>query len=432
MERKARIRHCILILSALACSCGKASFPQEEIPVNLVLNGCAYLAKAYDPVEDRVTDLHIYVFNANDELENAIHTDTGHLGSGEEGYTCTLNLIKGKEYGIFACANLGYTPEVRNLEDLRNIRCHIAYPDDYREGIPMRAYTGKILIQSGMSIPIRLQRLMSKISIRIDRTKLSEDVSIYIRSIKIGNCPKEAFVFRNNSVADKNELFANGFTRKESECRPLNEPADYGISPPVSLYMLENMQGTVSNGSDTAGDKLIGHDDPRCDLASYVEISMDYESPRYITDKKRLKYRFWLGANHQDINVEGNCHYRIRICPEDDGLGAEGWRIDKSGLKDNYSQIFFHVEPGTYIQGNIGEQLHVRCEYTPSFAPLDIGLEELEEDRKRGIYDYSIDRDGKGVTLHLKNPGRGLLYFEAGEPVNESALVVVEVNRPGQ
>ena len=55
-------------------------------------------------------------------------------------------------------------------------------------------------------------------------------------------------------------------------------------------------------------------------------------------------------------------------------------------------------------------------------------MEELEYDRTRGIYDYNIDSDGKGVTLTLKNPGTGIIYMSAGEPVNETGILVVEVN----
>lgn len=88
------------------------------------------------------------------------------------------------------------------------------------------------------------------------------------------------------------------------------------------------------------------------------------------------------------------------------------------------------ISPGNYIQGKIGDRIHVRCEYKPSFAPFDIGIEELEYDKRRGIYDYSIDDDGKGVILTLKGSGSGLLYMEAGEPVNDSAIIVVVVDLP--
>ena len=67
---------------------------------------------------------------------------------------------------------------------------------------------------------------------------------------------------------------------------------------------------------------------------------------------------------------------------------------------------------------------------TPSSAPFDIGIEYLEADKSEGIYDYEIDTDGHGVTLTLTGPGRGLIYMEAGSPINEAALFMIEVNLP--
>ena len=54
----------------------------------------------------------------------------------------------------------------------------------------------------------------------------------------------------------------------------------------------------------------------------------------------------------------------------------------------------------------------------------------MEDDKAEGIYDYEIDDDGHGATLTLTGPGRGLIYMEAGEPINDAALFIIEVNLP--
>ena len=54
----------------------------------------------------------------------------------------------------------------------------------------------------------------------------------------------------------------------------------------------------------------------------------------------------------------------------------------------------------------------------------------MEDDKAEGLYDYVIDEDGHGATLTLTGPGRGLIYMEAGEPVNDAALFIIEVNLP--
>ena len=89
----------------------------------------------------------------------------------------------------------------------------------------------------------------------------------------------------------------------------------------------------------------------------------------------------------------------------------------------------FSCEP-PYIRGDIGDKVHIWCEFTPEDTPFDIGLEYMEDDRKTGIYDYEIDPDGHGAVLTLTGPGRGLIYMEAGEPVNDGVLYIIEVNLP--
>ena len=86
------------------------------------------------------------------------------------------------------------------------------------------------------------------------------------------------------------------------------------------------------------------------------------------------------------------------------------------------------IYPGNFIRGRIGDRIHVECEYFPPDAPFDIGFEELEYDKSRGIYDYVIDEDGKGVELTLTGNGSGMLYMEAGYPVNQSEMIVIVVD----
>ena len=86
--------------------------------------------------------------------------------------------------------------------------------------------------------------------------------------------------------------------------------------------------------------------------------------------------------------------------------------------------------PSDYIVGDIGDKIHLGCRLTPEHAQFDIGLEYLEDDKANGIYDYVVDEDGHGATLTLTGPGTGLIYMEAGEPVNEGAMFFIEVNLP--
>jgi hypothetical protein len=84
--------------------------------------------------------------------------------------------------------------------------------------------------------------------------------------------------------------------------------------------------------------------------------------------------------------------------------------------------------PGQFLTGRDGEQLRVWVEVTPEDTPVLFDREDLEYDRERGIYDYTLDADGKGVTLDLLRGGTGMFIVEAGPPVSQQLLVVVVVN----
>ena len=117
---------------------------------------------------------------------------------------------------------------------------------------------------------------------------------------------------------------------------------------------------------------------------------------------------------------EGECDI---ICTANDKSGVQA--ICKVQVK--FASPSFNIYPGNYVSGKVGDSIHIWCEFYPPYAPFDIGYEELNFDKERGIYDYTIDKDGHGVTLKLKKAGTGLLYMTVGDPINDSGLVIVEV-----
>ena len=144
----------------------------------------------------------------------------------------------------------------------------------------------------------------------------------------------------------------------------------------------------------------------------------------HFSDGGYLRYRFYLGESLNDMNVERNCVYHITVTPENDGLADNGWRVDKTSLSD---AIGFKMEPEGYLEAEIGEVIHVGCTFSPPGASFDIGINELEEDRMRGIYDYVVDEDGHGVTLTIRGLGTGMVYMEAGKPINQAGLLYIHV-----
>lgn len=428
MGQKRRI--CSAFLIAAACmtyGCAKTGFNEAShngyAEVKLTFGNGNFIARAIDPDEERVTDISIMVFDENGDAEECLWLKNA--GGG-----CSFNLVKGRKYTFCACANFGYAIRAGHIDELDGLQYYMAYPDEYREGIPMCARQEGVPVTGNTEIRLELIRLMSKINIRIDRNRLSDGVEMQVRSVRIGNCPKSVKVFGKSRVSEGDDCFVIGFSRDEMETQALNRNSqENGVSREISLYMLENMQGDFNNEITESRDKVFGANDCRRETCSYVEMEIEYLSGKYKSTEKPLIYRFYLGGGTSNLDVERNCLYTITVCPEDDGLSDSGWRVDKSGLSPR-SGTGFKAFPSNYIQGNIGDRIHIWCEVTPEDTPFDVGESYMEDDEFNGIYRYTIDEDGHGAVLELTKPGTGLIYMEAGPPVNESALFIIEVNLP--
>ena len=418
MDRKRRISGIVLTIVSILGGCSQ---PEVTSEIEILIRESPVVTKSILPDEDLISDINIFVF---DSYGKPVY-NTFRSGSG----AFSVNLLKGERYSVHACVNFGYKVQAQTREELESLRYYMAYPDEYRSGIPMYAHKDIFVEEQGIVV-LEPVRFLSRISIRMDRSRLSEGVRMDVTSIKLGNCPKSISICGKSRVENEDGCFRNGFSHSGPSCAPLNTENHARLSEDLSLYMLENMQGRFSQediGKDE--DKVFEDYDSRSRICSYVEIGMEYSSDIWISKKSLLKYRFYLGEDRNSLDIERNCHYHITVCPEDDGLKGDGWRVDKSGLEYT-GTVSMRQFPGDYITGDIGDKIHIGCSLTPSWAPFDAGVEYMEADKAEGIYDYQIDPDGHGATLTLTGPGRGLIYMEAGAPVNDAALFVIEVNRP--
>ena len=418
MGRERQLLCGILTVFMLLPSC---AIDNREAEISILIGETALKTKSRLPDEEKISDVGILIYDVYGRLEHSSY----HTGQN----VFHAKLLKGERYEIRAFINFGYKITAQHIEELEDVQFHLAYPDEYKNGIPMVAATD-VVINGDSQIVLEPVRLMSRISLKMDRSKLSEDVRMDVSSVRIGNCPKKVKVFGSSRAESEDDCFTAGYSHSGSECSALNTEDSKRMSDEVSLYMLENIQGRFSeNGIDSDEDKIFEDYDKRQKICSYVEIGLEYSSPAWTSMTGPLIYRFYLGEDRNSLNVERNCHYHITVSPEDDGLKENSWRVDKTGLQYT-GETSLVKYPSGYINGNIGDRIHLGCIVTPSHAPFDIGREYLEDDKAEGIYDYEIDTDGHGVTLQLTGPGTGLIYMEAGDPINEAALFIIEVNLP--
>lgn len=424
MERKRRLHHNLLMtyicLSAafVSTSCIRE---YDSVEVEIRFHNALPDVRSEYPDENLITDISLLIFDETGAAEECIF-----LGNGLLHYT--TKLVTNKEYRFCACANFGYPVYADHIDELQEITYRAAYPDEYHEGIPMYAEE-EMLICNGTALDISLKRLMAKISIRMDRSLLDKDVEMNIRSARIGNCPRYVTPFRDSRNGNADDSFPLGFSLDDVQTADLNFSIGNGLSKEVSLFMFENMQGKSDVHIDKDSEKVFDKDDPRKDLCSYIELEIEYMSDVKKSGEEGLIYRFYLGEDRNSFDVRRNTHYHITVTPENDGLSEDSWRVDQSDLEDVHGPGFKAL-PSDYIRGDIGDQIHIWCEFTPENAPFDPGISYMEDDKAKGIYDYILDEDRHGAVLTLTGPGRGLIYMEAGEPVNDAALFIIEVNQP--
>ena len=421
MGRQGRI-FCIVLSALLATGCAWTDMPEEKkVLCRIAVNDGDYASKAMDPDEERISDVSIMIFDERGDAEECLWLQNGQT-------TTEVSLVVGKRYSFRACANFGYRTYADHIDELDETIYYMAYPDEYSQGMPMYAEIDNIRIGEDASVELRLQRLMAKISLRMDRRRLSEGVEMNVLGVRIGNCPKSVKVFGKNTVSSHDHCFGMGFSRDDVQTAVLNTIRQDDISGTVTLYMLENMQGDIEGSIDSDAEKVFGEQDHRRDICSYIEMDIEYLSHEKYSERP-LVYRFYLGDSRTNLDVERNCHYMITVCPEDDGLKGDGWRVDKSGISD-LGPTYIKPYPSQYVRGKIGDKVHIGCKVSPQNTPFDVGEDYMKDDNKTGIYDYEIDPDGHGAVLTLTGPGRGWIYMEAGAPVDRGVLFVIEVDLP--
>lgn len=403
--------HFILCLLNV-CGC-TAVGTDTRAAVDIVLSPSGIAVKSVSDEDNGIRDANIFIFSDTGFLERSVYVKGDRYGT---------TLVKDRRYDIYVCANFGRPISVKTREDLEAIRFHLAHPEDFSTGTPMSGCAKNILPSEEIKIP--LIRLCSEIILSFDRSLLDEDVKMTVQSLEIGNCPRYCKAFGTSRVEEADGCFPVGFTRDYLECEPLNLCDERGRSGQVSLSMLENLQGLFPGNPDSDAGKILPENHPGREIFSYVEIGIEYESSYSSSSSGVLKYRFYIGDSFSDANVERNCRYHITVTPRGSGISEDSWRVDKTSL---ITRTAFSMEPEGYLEVEIGDEIHIRCTWSPEWAPFYGGDEELEEDRKRGIYEYVKDEDGKGVRLTITGYGTGMVYMRAGDPVNQSGLLYLHV-----
>ena len=400
----------VLSMLLLASACVREPLSKEGDGENksarIFIRSCPDGAKAQLPDENKMSDLNLFIFNGS-VVEHALYLQGDRLRQVAAGEPIRLNLVSGCRYRFMACANLGYDLRPATLEQLMDYRYYLAYPDEYGPGLVMSCICDT-QVDEEMSVTLSLRRLMAKISVSIDRSRLDPDVELECRELRICNCPQWARLFSQSSAMGDDDLFRSGFTLSRSQCNALNPYDKRPVSEEVSLYVLENLQGDKSG------------------LSTYVEARFSYQSDSLWTlGESGLIYRFRLEEDGR-WDIRRGCHAHIRIRPEGNGLNADGWRIDRANVEYRDEVCWYKVLPADYIEWSVGEEVTIRAECFPADTPCVFRQESLDnESRERGMFSYRLGADGRSITLKALKKGSSMVDVDFGPPINDTHWVLL-------
>ena len=377
------------------------------------------------PDETLVSDINLLIYNSEGLLEERRFLSGRQLSATDGAVRLKTGLLKGVPYDIFVAANIGYALPVLSRKDVETYRYHLAYPDEYSRGMPMSAHLDGYVNEGEAEVLLPLVRTMARIDVTIDRTKLDSDVSFQVTSVHVGNGPSSVRLFGDSRAESAAQVFAGGFSLEGKQVQALNIDQTTGVSGSVSLYLPENLQGDLLSTQDERGKVFSeGQYDKVC---SYLEIRGSYHSDSWHTRAgEPLVYRFYLGDGPGNFDIFRNTACKVTVHLEGNGLGEEGWRVDKSRL---IPETRFSLHPAAYNECRSGEDFHLWCDVFP--ADVDFEIEPVawdDDERVHNLYTFDVDPDGHGLTIHTWKGGSVMVYFKAGPPVNRDTLALVVID----
>lgn len=297
-----------LLIVVLVAACSRVEEPLGgEVSISLLSPGAH--TRSGDPDDNLVSDYNILVYNSFGLLEASVYVPRREYRG--EVPSLKARLLKDSPYMIFAAANLGYELKFGSSQEALEYRFHLAYPDEFEAGIPMAAYVPLAVAGADGKLEVPLERLVSRVDLRVDRRSLNEDVSLRITSARVCNSPSSVLLFGDSTVDQWGSLFGEGYLKTGSGIYPLNHDTLDGISGTVWLYLLENLSGGL--------------------VQSYIEVKADYfSSSCHTRPGESLIFRFHVSEGRDACR---NTCYPIIIKPSATGLDCpDGWRLDKSAL----------------------------------------------------------------------------------------------------
>ena len=320
-----------VIMCAVSCTLGEILPPVEDdsfaekVSVNFCAESSVVARSSITPDENCILDINVYAFR-NGVLEDAAFVSRSNV---------TLNLYAGYSYNIYAAANMGHVEAcVDESEFIENFAFHIAELNDLDDALPMFCCYQDLYIGGGApSIDLDMQRLVSKLSLSIDKGALME--GLQVSSVRLCQCASVARPFKwsgkGGSRAETTADIMDGDYATSEDLYRLNAGED------VVFYALENCQGILLPGNNDPSLKtpqMVGEKESLC---TYLEVSCVF-GPEGILNGE-VDYRIYLGLDSvSSFDLPGNSCVNVMLRLTDDGLKEVSWKVDADvSVRDGYA-----------------------------------------------------------------------------------------------
>lgn len=331
MERKhiSIIARVVAAAAVLAPSCSPfgedspampSSDGEVRVSVDLSCDGYTPVRSSTAAGEAEVRDLQLLVVDE----KGFVVSDTWSASAAAPPFTALL----GHPYRVYAIANNGSrVPSLVRESDIRAWRYQTVPSQAFPNGIPMAGESGSFTpTASGARVSVPLRRLAARIDLTLSAADISEHGTFLATSLRLRGCPTSVAPFATSATPAP--AVADGDRATSADLAALN------AGKPVTLYLLENLRGTLLPSNTDPWAKVpdsIGA--TAAASCSYIEVEGDYSSVGY---GGHDTYRMYPGSDATtNFDIRRNTSYRITFSPSDDNMRMAGsWKVTPSDWSD--------------------------------------------------------------------------------------------------
>ena len=291
------------------------------------------------PDEESVDNLNVYIFCQGLLVRHLYESQTSSV---------SVDLNAGSLYNVYVLANVGeMEPFVNESDFVSKFVLGISSVTDMEEFLPLAGCLRQVAVsRQGQRVPIKLERLVSKIFFSLDKSALD---GLEVTSVKLCQAPLKVWPFvGGGSAAYSVSDVADGDYCTDEDICALNDGEE------VNFFTLENCQGILLPDNEDPWLKVPSYLDDKADICTYLEVACSFDGTGICEGE--VIYRLYLGQDAcTDFNVLRNSVLRVFLSLTIDGLRKSvSWRVEpdysiRNGFASGWISDGRHNEDDLYV-----------------------------------------------------------------------------------